>query len=564
FDDALIREIIPTINFYGIVFIVNRQDVLVGIISGGDLRRAFINKINLDNEVNEIMNKKFISGTKKTSKEKLNNKAKELGYQSTIPLLDKKGKIVAIYKSTKRKKEKFDIEQNFLYSTPNENIFQVMKKIDISGEGISIVIKENKLFGIITDKNIRDAISQGISLNEPISKIVNKKPFVIHDKKTKEEIIKELKNCPIKGNIKIPVLDKNKKVIDIINAEKFKDEILILDNNKTKSVLITGGAGYLGSILARKLLGRGHKVRILDNLLYGNDSIKNLKNNPNFEFVKGDLKHIDVVAKAATGINAVVHLAGIVGDPACSISPKYTIEQNFLSTVNIANICKYNQINRFIFASSCSVYGHGNKILNENSKLNPVSLYARDKINSENGIMNLANDNFSPTIMRMGTLYGWSFRPRFDLVLNILTALAIRKGEFSIFGGDQWRPMLHVADAADAYVLAIEASTKKVGKQIFNIGSNDQNFKILDIGKIVNKIIPSKMNVDGKDFDKRDYRVNFDKISNVLKYKSSHSIEDGIKEIRDAMGSNFDYTNAKYNNFKFLKLKEDSFAENIK
>jgi len=273
--------------------------------------------------------------------------------------------------------------------------------------------------------------------------------------------------------------------------------------------------------------------------------------NPNFKLIVGDIRHIEDITKAIQGVDAVVHLAGIVGDPACALYPLSTIEQNYLSTVLLAKICKYNQINRFVFASSCSVYGQGKEILDEDSSLSPVSLYARDKINSEKALLELEDENFSPTILRMGTIYGMSYRPRFDLVLNIITALAATKGEFTINGGDQWRPMVHVADAASAYVLALESSLDDVKGQVFNVGSEEQNYRIIELGETVRRMIPSKMIISEDNVDKRDYRVDFGKIRK-LGFIAKHTIEEGVGEIGDAVRKGLQFQDKKNSNYRFL------------
>ena len=444
---------------------------------------------------------------------------------------------------------------NSIIINENSTIKEAMQNIDFSGLSMCIVTDDQKkIKGVLSDGDIRRTIIEGYPIETKIEKIMNKNPITIKQGYSKEEII----NKKISG--KIPIINDNDEIVDLAIIPEPKIRLLSESkfNNEISKVLITGGAGYLGSILSRKLLERGYKVKIIDNLTYGDDSIKELYNNSNFELIKGDIRHIETITKNIEDIQAVIHLAGIVGDPACGLSSKQTIEQNLLSTQNLAQICKHFQINRFIFASSCSVYGESNELLDENSELNPVSLYARDKIGSEKAILNLMDENFSPTILRMGTLYGKSYRPRFDLVLNTLTAYATKEKEFSIFGGEQWRPMLHVSNAAEAYIAALESPIDKVKGEIFNVGSEEENYKIVDLGRNVQKLIPeSNMKIDEKDVDLRNYRVNFQKIKNTLEFLPKKTIKDGILEINKEIEENIieNFKDPKYNNFKFLENK---------
>ena len=293
--------------------------------------------------------------------------------------------------------------------------------------------------------------------------------------------------------------------------------------------------------------------------MYGDHGISDLYDNQKFEFIKGDVRNIQTTMLAVRDVDAAIHLAAIVGDPASSLDPLKTIEINYLATKMLAEVCKYSQINRFLFASTCSVYGASttpDTKIDEESKLNPVSLYAEMKLKSELGILELEDENFSPTILRMATLFGLSPRMRFDLVVNTLTINALINKEFSIFGGQQWRPNLHVEDAADAYIKCLEQPISKIKGQIFNVGSNEQNYKILEIGEIIKNSIPDiKMKVDQKMIDERNYNVSFDKIRKQLNYCTNYDIEYGINEIKEAVkdGDFVDFTDNRYNNYKFLQ-----------
>ena len=279
---------------------------------------------------------------------------------------------------------------------------------------------------------------------------------------------------------------------------------------------------------------------------------------PSLEIIRGDTRHIETLTRCLDDVDAVVHLAELVGDPACALNPILTQETNYFATLLIASICKYYQINRFIYLSSCSVYGDSGEEgrLIEESALNPMSLYAKMKISSENTLRELTDDNFMPTILRLSTVYGHSHRPRFDLVVNTLTAKALKDGKITIFGGNQWRPNVHVADVAKAIILVLEASLDKVGKQIFNVGSDEQNYTILEIGKLINEEVPSaSLIVEDKVSDRRNYRVSFKKIRETLNFKPDNSLKDGIREIIAALntGKVEHYQHPKYHNIKFLE-----------
>jgi nucleoside-diphosphate-sugar epimerase len=292
--------------------------------------------------------------------------------------------------------------------------------------------------------------------------------------------------------------------------------------------------------------------------MYGDKGISELYDNQNFKFIEGDIRDIKVLMDAIKGCDAVIHLAAIVGDPACKLDAEETITINYLATKMITEVCKYSQVNRMVFASTCSVYGASDtpgSLITEGSDLNPVSLYAEMKIKSEMAILEAVDDNFSPTILRMATLYGLSPRMRFDLVVNLFAAKATVKEPITIFGGNQWRPLLHLKDAADAYIKCLEAPIEKVRGQIFNVGSNQQNYKITDLGNIIAEVFPNLTIEHREDVvDERNYCVDFSKITQTLGYKTENTIRDGIMEIKQAIeaGQIGDYTNKEYSNYESL------------
>jgi nucleoside-diphosphate-sugar epimerase len=320
-------------------------------------------------------------------------------------------------------------------------------------------------------------------------------------------------------------------------------------------VLVIGGAGYIGSALLPKLLEKGYQVRVVDLLLYGTEPIEKFLEHPHLEVMQADFRQIDKIVEAMRDVDAVIHLGGIVGDPASALDEELTTEINLIATRMIAEVAKGSGVGHFIFASTCSVYGASDQMLDERSELNPVSLYARSKIASEKVLLQMADEHFAPVILRFGTIYGLSGRTRFDLVVNLLTAKAYVDKEITIFGGEQWRPFLHVDDAAQALLQVLEAPKGLVRNQIFNVGSNEQNFTIRQVGEIVHSFVADAIVVNkGEDVDRRNYWVNFNKINHALGFAPNWTVEQGVEQVLQALRSGRvgDYKDARYSNVKFL------------
>lgn len=325
-------------------------------------------------------------------------------------------------------------------------------------------------------------------------------------------------------------------------------------NWSKKSVLVTGGAGYIGSVVVRKLLKAGYNIRILDNLTYGVDTTSVLLNNPKVEFINGNIRDVEIVKKAIEEVDSIIHLAAIVGDPACAQREEVATETNYIATLKLADlVSKYSKdAIRFIYASTCSVYGIGSALVDEQSPLNPVSLYARTKIDAEK-ILNFTNQCFIPCILRLSTVYGLSPRMRFDLLINEFTLSAFYEKEITIYAGERWRPFIHINDVARAFQMCLEAPISKIKTQIFNVGSDSENYDLSKIGKYFERVIPDiqiKFNEQIKDV--RSYKVSFRKIRKELGFKTEKKVEDGIREIYNSLqNGNFrDYYDNKYYNHR--------------
>jgi nucleoside-diphosphate-sugar epimerase len=327
------------------------------------------------------------------------------------------------------------------------------------------------------------------------------------------------------------------------------------DEYRPKSVLVIGGAGYIGSGLLRKLLDKGYRVRLVDAFMFGEEPIASMIGHENLEIVRADFRQIDKVVESMRGMDAVVHLGAIVGDPACALDEDFTIEVNLMATQMIAECAKGFGIKKFIFASTCSVYGASDEVLNEKSHLNPVSLYARSKIACERILLEMQDEKFKPTILRFGTVFGLSGRTRFDLVVNLLTAKAIVDGKITVFGEDQWRPFVHVDDASLAVAMALEAPLEVTGGETFNVGADEGNYTLGDVGRLIQKFVPTaELIASGSDGDRRNYRVDFAKIKNLIGFKAQWTLEMGVKQVIQAFeqGKVEDYNAPQYSNVKLL------------
>ena len=301
-------------------------------------------------------------------------------------------------------------------------------------------------------------------------------------------------------------------------------------------VLVTGGAGYIGSVLVRQLLNKGYNVRVLDNLKFGGEALYEVMQHPNFEFIKGDLNNAEEVSKALIGVDAIAHLAAIVGDPACKKFSEEAQQTNWEGSVALFEAAEKAGVKRFVFASTCSNYGkmpNPDSFVVETSELNPVSLYAELKVKFEKYFLEERKDsNMCATALRFSTVYGFSPRIRFDLTVNEFTRNATVNGEQEIWGSQFWRPYCHVDDLARAVILVLESDESKVRANVFNVGTTEENYNKGMIIEEVCKVVPNtKVKYVEMNEDPRDYRVNFDKIKNELGFTITKTVPDGVKEI---------------------------------
>lgn len=298
-------------------------------------------------------------------------------------------------------------------------------------------------------------------------------------------------------------------------------------------ILVTGGAGYIGSVLSRILLEKGYDVTILDRLYFGIDPIKDITER--ITLIKDDIRWFN--PKILKGKDAVLDLASLSNDPSGELDPQKTMEINYKGRVRVANLSKKYGVSKYILASSCSVYGFQDGTLTEESPLTPLTTYAKASANAEKEVLPLSDKDFSVTVLRQATVYGYSHRMRFDLAINGMVLGFYKNGQIPIMrNGKQWRPFVHIKDASNAFAKILESDTELVNGQIFNVGSNDQNVQIFELAQLVAESIniPFKYEWYG-DPDKRSYRVSFDKIKEKLNYKTNYTPQEGAKEVFDAL-----------------------------
>ena len=300
-------------------------------------------------------------------------------------------------------------------------------------------------------------------------------------------------------------------------------------------VLVTGAGGYIGNILTDLLIKKGHEVVALDRFLFG----ETLNDYPDINKIKADIRTISVedFKDAMKGVDAVVDLAALSNDPSGELNAINTISINHLGRFRVASLAKSLGVGKYMLPSSCSIYGFNDEYVDETSKPNPLTTYARANLMIERDSMALNSVEFNVTVFRLATVYGLSAnRMRFDLVVNDVVGQIFTKGFTNLTtGGKQWRPFVHVRDVCKAIVLGLE-SKKNLGGKVFNLGSNEQNSQILEVAKKLFSAVNNeeKYNWVGSP-DNRSYRVKFDKISKELDFKPDWDIGLGAKEVWDAL-----------------------------
>jgi len=305
-------------------------------------------------------------------------------------------------------------------------------------------------------------------------------------------------------------------------------------------ILVTGGAGYIGSVLVRLLLHDGHSVKVLDSLQWGGESLLGVWGHPNFELIHGDVREASVLQSAVAGCDAVVHLAAVVGDPACAVDPELTRSVNLEGSHLVYEAATNAGCERFIFASTCSNYGkmaEAGGFVTETSELRPVSLYAETKVAFEQFLLGQNRDAAcQPTCLRFSTVYGVSPRMRFDLTVNeFVRDLALGK-ELVVFGEQFWRPYCHVEDLSRSVIHALKAPKDDVAFEVFNVGATEENYTKKMLVELMGEVLDtSGVKYVHKEEDPRDYRVDFTYIREKLGFEVTWKMPAGITQLANAV-----------------------------
>lgn len=325
---------------------------------------------------------------------------------------------------------------------------------------------------------------------------------------------------------------------------------MIARQSQQPLIALIGGAGYIGSLLTRRLLGEGFPVQVFDNYLYGSDGLQGLKH-PNLQVIEGDIRNTTDVAHAIRGAEVVVLLAAIVGRRSEDIEWASRRDVNFTASSVVLDAAREHGANRFIFASSESVYGNQSGIMYETGIPEPISAYSRLKLRMEERVLNARTRDFHPTVLRLATCYGYSPRMRFDLVANGMVRDAIYKKQIIVNSPEQCRAFIHVLDAVEAFVSCINAHANLISAETFNVGSSEQSYSMGHIANLIkSRIRETEIDFLDEEPDLADYYLSSSKIEKVLDFKPKHTLEESIEEIKTRIleGEFLDPYSFKYRN----------------
>tara|TARA_A100001037_G_scaffold306789_1_gene355533 strand:- start:3894 stop:4889 length:996 start_codon:yes stop_codon:yes gene_type:complete len=325
---------------------------------------------------------------------------------------------------------------------------------------------------------------------------------------------------------------------------------------QNKKILVTGGAGYVGSVLVPKLLNAGYSVNVLDLYLFGKESLSKFRNNPKLNEFIGDIRDVEAIKKAVKECSSVIHLACISNDPSFELNPLLGKSINYDAFPELLNISIDSGVQRFIYASSSSVYGlKEEENVTENLSLKPLTDYSKYKALCEEILLKNKNNNFTPLILRPATVCGYSPRQRLDLIVNILTNHAFNNRKIQVFGGEQKRPNIHIQDMTDLYLKCLEYPKELIDSQIFNAGY--ENFTVNETANIIQEIIGEDVLINTVPTnDNRSYHISSEKIYNQLNFKPQYGIKNAVNDMLSAFQNNLiinPMTNNNYYNIKVMQ-----------
>lgn len=337
-------------------------------------------------------------------------------------------------------------------------------------------------------------------------------------------------------------------------------------SNQKDKILVVGGAGYVGSVLVRELLEKGYAVKVLDRLFFGDHGIKEIRDR--IELITSDIRVIDPAI--LDDVQSIINISGLSNDPTAEYNPKANFEMNTVATEKLAIMAKEKGIKRHVFASSCSVYyvpvgvDAEDVLLYEDATIDPKAAYSKSKFEAEKRLLELVDDNFCPVILRKGTIFGFSPRMRYDLVVNTFIRFALSKGFLNLhYGGEMWRPLIDIHDVANAYILALEAPEEKVQGQIFNIAS--RNYRVSELALKVYQILNDhnkevKIQSDYRYKGVRSYRVSTEKAEDILGFKPKIELEESILNMLEKIEEYgyTDFDNPRYSNILWMRLLEEA------
>ena len=332
------------------------------------------------------------------------------------------------------------------------------------------------------------------------------------------------------------------------------------------TVLVVGGAGYVGSVLTRELLDRGYAVRILDRLYYGEQGLAEVRDRVQLHV--GDMRSVS--HELLEGVECVINVGGLSNDPTAEFNPKANYEMNTTASIELATLCRQEKVDRYIYASSCSIYDHGvidqsrDVLQDENADVDPPGAYAGSKLAAEHELRAMASDDFCVSILRKGTLYGFSPRMRYDLVVNTFVKDALKTGVISLhLGGEMWRPLADVRDAARAYIALVRADPQRVNGQVFNLVF--RNFRISELALRVREALRAldidvEIRTDYSYAGIRDYRVDGNKLERTLDFSPAISVEESVKTmVTEIRRHNYlDFDNPRYYNIQWMRLLQEA------